>query len=61
MGLRPKPPAVASGDPIAPRRVRRAALCAAWDRLEQLCAAWDRLEQLRAVPFLHGAAPHTSG
>ena len=31
MGLRPKPPAAASGDPFAPRRGRRAALCAAWD------------------------------
>ena len=27
-GLRPQPPAVASGDPVAPRRVRRGARCA---------------------------------
>ena len=32
MGLRPKPPAATSGDPFAPRRCRRAALCAAWGR-----------------------------
>ena len=30
LGLRPKPPAAASGDPFAPRRVRRGALCAPW-------------------------------
>ena len=30
MGLRPKPPAAASGDPKAPRRGRRAAPCAAY-------------------------------
>ena len=30
LGLRPKPPAAASGDPFAPRRVRRGARCAAW-------------------------------
>ena len=29
-GLCPEPPAAASGDPIAPRRGRRAAPCAAW-------------------------------
>ena len=29
LGLRLKPPAAASGDPFAPRRVRRGALCAA--------------------------------
>ena len=30
MGLRPKPPAFACGDPFAPRRSRRGALCAPW-------------------------------
>ena len=30
LGLRPKPPASACGDPIAPRRACRAAPCAAW-------------------------------
>ena len=30
LGLRPQPPAAASGDPCAPRRVRRGARCAAW-------------------------------
>ena len=30
MGLRPKPPAATRGDPIAPLRGRRGALCAAW-------------------------------
>ena len=29
MGLRPKPPASPSGDPFAPRRACRAALCTA--------------------------------
>ena len=29
LGLRPKPPAAASGDPVAPRRVHRGAPCAA--------------------------------
>ena len=32
-GLRPEPPAAASGGPFAPRRCRRAAPCAAWGRL----------------------------
>ena len=30
LGLRPKPPAGASGDPVAPRRVRRGPLCGPW-------------------------------
>ena len=49
-GLRPEPPAAASGDPFAPRRGRRG----------PLCGLGDRLLECSSSPFLNCEVPALS-
>ena len=60
LGLRPKPPAATRGDPIAPLRGRRGALCAAWGTGASMSPSPFRLQPLcgvRCLVLIRGCAP----